>query len=358
MERLNNEIYRLLDANINRAVEGIRVLEETARMLFNDSGLTKQLKEIRHSLVYIISEEKDLSRLMLFARDSENDVLRSGKTASEIARADLVSIVRANSSRSQEAVRVLEEYIKLSFPSLSEKFKKIRFELYDIEKSLTAIIHLRNLVNERRLRLYVVIDKDRTHKRNIYEITEACLDGGAGTVSYRDKSSNNTNFINNAELMLSACSGREVTSIIENRLDSAMIIHADGVCMEYGDIPAKECRYIAGQGFVIVSLVHSDTDAPVRADKKADYYIFGPVFSKNETDRNGNLKALSDFVSLSNVPVLAFGCITQDKIKSVLDCGAAGISLSPDFSQSMKISQELQKFNRIIEAYKTDVTSP
>jgi len=358
MKRINTEIYRLLDANMNRAMEGIRVLEDTARMLFNDANLTKQLKNIRHSIVHILHEEKDLTRLMLFARDSEHDVLRSGKTPSEKTRADIVSIVRANSSRSQEAVRALEEYVKLSFPSLSEKFKKIRFELYDIEKSLIAMIHLQNLINESRLGLYVVLDRDRINGNDISEITDACLDGGAGTVSYRDKRSNDSDFLKNAERMLSGCSGREVTSIIENRLDIALILHADGLCVEYGDVTVKDCRTIAGKSFVIVSCIHFDMNVPYQTDEKADYYIVGPVFKNNGVDESKNLKALEDFISRTNVPVLAFGGITQDNIKTVLDRGAAGVSLNPDFSRSAKIGLELQKFNEIIETYRTNFPTP
>ena len=140
MQRRKNGVLRLLDANMNRALEGIRVLEETSRMLFDDCDLTKRIKDTRHAIVQIIKDEKDLDSLMLFARDSEHDVLRNGNTISEKTRTDTVSVVRANASRSQEAIRVLEEYIKILYPHLSEKFKKVRFDIYDIEKALALRI--------------------------------------------------------------------------------------------------------------------------------------------------------------------------------------------------------------------------
>jgi len=144
MERVNKDILRLLDANMNRAVEGIRVLEETARMIFDDKELTTSIKDIRHKLVKIISEKTDLALGMIEARDSVHDVLRNGETLSEQTRNDLFSIVKANASRSQEAVRALEEFAKLSFPGLSERFKHIRFRLYDIEKTLILRIKAQN----------------------------------------------------------------------------------------------------------------------------------------------------------------------------------------------------------------------
>jgi len=142
---MNKDILRLMDANMNRAVEGIRVLEETSRMILDDRELTTSIKDIRHKLVQIISEKTDLTLGMVEARDSEHDVLRDGETLSEQTRNDLFSIVKANASRSQEAVRAMEEFAKLSFPGLSERFKHIRFRLYDVEKSLILQINVQKL---------------------------------------------------------------------------------------------------------------------------------------------------------------------------------------------------------------------
>lgn len=356
MEQLNSDIYRLLDANMNRALEGIRVIEETARMLFDDFSITKKIKDTRHSLVQIIKEEKNLNTLMLFGRDSEKDVLRNGKTITEKSRSDVISIVRANSSRSQEAVRTLEEYIKLSFPVLSEKFKKIRFKLYDIEKAIVSRIHLSGMVSECRLALYVVIDREQSGEKDIYEITRASVDSGAGTVSYCDKISSDYDFMKNAELMLSACEDQEVTTIIDNRLDIAMIVHADGVRLEQGDIPVKQCRKIAGQNFVIVSLIYFDNNLSEKdiVVEEADYYIIGPAFN-NTINEQDNEKKLREFVSRSSIPVLAFGGITINNIKSVFDCGVSGITLTPNFANSENINIELQKYKKIIETYRANV---
>ena len=340
-----------MDANLNRALEGIRILDETSRMLFDDCELTKKIKDIRHSLVQIFKEEKSLDRLMLFARGSEYDILREGETYSEKTRNDIISIVRANASRAQEAVRALEEYIKLSLPNLSEQFKKVRFNLYDIEKALVSRIHIHELVNENRLELCVVIDNDMIKGKDIYEITCAVLGEGAGTVIYSDRTSTDSDFMKNAKFMLSACDNKEVTTLIENRLDIAMIIHADGVIVGYQDIPVKACRRIAGQSFAIGLSVTFDKSIPGEIDNGADFYIVGPV-SGGEKNKQNNVKAISDFVSLSNVPVLCSGEITIDNIKSVLDCGVTGAILNPDFSHSEKFILELQNYKKIIETYR------
>lgn len=121
------KIERLIDANLNRLKEGIRVVEDIARYIKDDTLLTSELKNLRHKLQQAYSIKR------LIHRDSENDVLKESIT-SELNRTTLDDIVIANFSRSQESSRVLEESFKLSDSTLSELFKSIRYELYALEK--------------------------------------------------------------------------------------------------------------------------------------------------------------------------------------------------------------------------------
>src|SRR5437762_1803746 len=115
---------RLLDANLNRAREGLRVVEDTARFLWNDSRLYRRLRKLRHDLHKITAAKyKDL----LGSRNSQED---AGRTVKESSRASISSVVSANICRAQEAVRVLEEYSKVFSPRAAVGFKKIRFQLY------------------------------------------------------------------------------------------------------------------------------------------------------------------------------------------------------------------------------------
>ena len=123
---------RLIDANLNRLREGIRVVEDIFRYIYDDKQTALKLKELRH-----------LSRLdnyieLLETRDIKNDVLRSS-IKSEQNREDLYSILIANFKRAQESSRVLEEFTKLISIKDSENFKYIRYELYNLEIVLTKI---------------------------------------------------------------------------------------------------------------------------------------------------------------------------------------------------------------------------
>ncbi len=124
---LSLELYRVIDANLNRLKEGIRVVEDIARYSQNNKTLSAQLKLLRHQ------SRVDTLLQLLNSRDSKNDVLRPS-IESEMNRNDLQSIIVANYKRAQESSRVLEEMYKIIEPNLSENFKNIRYELYALEK--------------------------------------------------------------------------------------------------------------------------------------------------------------------------------------------------------------------------------
>ncbi|QDF30334.1 thiamine-phosphate pyrophosphorylase [Halarcobacter anaerophilus] len=123
---------RIIDANLNRLREGIRVVEDIFRYVYDDKPIASKLKSLRH-LARI-----DEYTTILSTRDVENDVLRES-IKSEQNRTDLFSILIANFKRAQESARVLEELSKLISIKASENFKYIRYELYSLETALTKI---------------------------------------------------------------------------------------------------------------------------------------------------------------------------------------------------------------------------
>ncbi len=125
----DNNLYRIIDANLNRLKEGIRVCEDIRRYSFNDSKNAYRLKDLRHKASF-----KDYEKL-IFSRDIKNDPLKK-TTSSESSRMDLDSVFIANIKRAQESARVLEEVMKIIDTKEAEKFKKIRYELYDIERDI------------------------------------------------------------------------------------------------------------------------------------------------------------------------------------------------------------------------------
>lgn len=129
------EIYRVMDANLNRAREGLRVLEEIARFILEDPDLTLRLKNMRHEITRAAGDLPGGTAELVRARDAAGDVGSTSWTPGEKTRNGLSSLVLANIKRVQEAARVLEEFGKILAPDM-ENFKKIRFEAYRLEQEL------------------------------------------------------------------------------------------------------------------------------------------------------------------------------------------------------------------------------
>lgn len=124
----NERIYRVIDANLNRLKEGLRVVEDIKRYVFNDAQLAYKIKNLRHKAKIPTNE-------FIKFRDADSDVLKKS-TKTEQDRQNLDDIMIANLKRAQESARVLEECFKLVNLEHSELFKTIRYELYEIEKQL------------------------------------------------------------------------------------------------------------------------------------------------------------------------------------------------------------------------------
>ncbi len=123
------QTLRILDANLNRLREGIRVAEDICRYYKNSKKLSLKLKNLRHQ-----SRLQNYHELLAY-RDILNDPLKE-TTQSEQNRDSLESIILSNLKRAQESSRVLEEILKLTNTNDSERFKQIRYELYNLEKEI------------------------------------------------------------------------------------------------------------------------------------------------------------------------------------------------------------------------------
>lgn len=125
---------RIIDANINRTKEGLRVCEEITRFILNSRSLTAQFKNIRHKidslLKYLLTKASLLKKRQILT-----DVGR-GNFADEMQRRNYQDIFFANIQRVQESLRVLEEFTKLTDIEIAASFKRIRYDIYEIEKKV------------------------------------------------------------------------------------------------------------------------------------------------------------------------------------------------------------------------------
>lgn len=131
-------VFRIIDANANRAREGLRVVEEICRFILENGELTSAWKETRHRITTILSKLPD--RTLIEERDSESDVGKRTFACGEGERTDYREIALANARRAEEGVRVLEEFSKLVAPGIGEDFKKLRFEIYSLERETLSLL--------------------------------------------------------------------------------------------------------------------------------------------------------------------------------------------------------------------------
>jgi thiamine-phosphate pyrophosphorylase len=127
-------IYRILDANLNRSREGLRVCEDISRFVLNSGAISARLKSIRHAVTALMTALPEGRAMLLRSRDSDNDVSAGSRTATEMRRADAADIFFANIQRAKESLRVLEEFSKLADERAASGFRRLRFRVYGVEK--------------------------------------------------------------------------------------------------------------------------------------------------------------------------------------------------------------------------------
>jgi len=131
-------IYRVIDANINRVKEGLRVCEEITRFILDNRNLTAEFKKIRHRTDAILKYLPRNTELIK-KRQSLTDIGRK-IYVNELKRRNYRDIFFANIQRVKESMRVLEEFTKLINKNIAVRFKGLRYDIYEVEKKVAKII--------------------------------------------------------------------------------------------------------------------------------------------------------------------------------------------------------------------------
>jgi thiamine-phosphate pyrophosphorylase len=325
MKDISVDILRIIDANINRTGEGLRVLEEFARLSLDDSSLTQRLKNLRHT---VLQTGMDFQKLLLRARDAAEDVGSAMDVHGEEKTKDAPEIVLANSRRVQESLRVLEELAKTPGIGLdSEVFRKGRFDLYTIEKELLGRLTRQNVV-KRIAGLYVVIDTEWLKGRDPENLVLQAISGGAGVIQLRCKKGNTRDFFSIAINLKKTCSEKGIPFIVNDSLEVALACNADGLHIGQEDMPVKIARKLMPIDMILGVSVRTVAEAGIALEEGADYLGVGAVFDTNTKDSVAigldNLKNIKNNV---NLPVVAIGGINRDNIKSVMKARAAAAAV-------------------------------
>lgn len=341
-------MWRVIDSNLNRLREGLRVLEDIARFILNDPNLTRQLKAMRHSLK---GPQPPLE--LLRARRAAEDVGAEPEAAEE-QRADMLALVLANARRAQEALRVLEEFAKLpeaiSYLDWAE-LKGFRFTLYSLEQELTA----RLLRQERRRKvsgLYVLVDPELARGRSEIEVTRQALAGGAAMIQLRDKRRSKGEILPLARELRRLCEEAGALFIVNDHADLAAAVNAHGLHVGQKDLPIAAVRPLLPLD-CIVGRSNATLEEALRSQEEgADYVSVGAIFPTTSKDdaRPAGLETLQHVAQQVSVPVVAIGGINETNVHQVMAAGATAVAVISAVVSADDVTAAARRLAQLIES--------
>jgi thiamine-phosphate pyrophosphorylase len=328
-------IYRILDANLDRAREAVRTIEEWCRFGLEDLELCDRCKQMRQELAQWHREE------FRHARNTPDDPATGLSHANEVNRPDVQSVLRANMGRLQEALRVLEEYGKVIDLNFGEAMKQMRYQVYTLESQLLAYENkVRNKSNNigelrreklRSAKLYLVtmpVD-------NIVSVVESALQGGVQIVQYRQKEGEDGTRLAIAQQLCDICHQYEALFLVNDRVDIAIAVGADGIHVGQTDLPVSAIRQILNtkggdaSEYIIGQSTTNPQELDIALNNQVDYVGVGPVHA---TPTKPNKVASGyEYVQYAaaniDIPWFAIGGIDEHNLGEAIAAGAERVAV-------------------------------
>ena len=314
---------RIIDVNLNRTAEGLRILEEISRFVLNNRDFSSFLKNVRHKICQV--QENDYQELLI-ARDSINDV--GLKVQNPDSRVDIESVFKANIKRVQQSLRVLEEY-DINNSSI---YEELRYQIYNFEKEMWSVLKLdlkKYLLNNKSLYLVTNSDGFENDDKFLDAVAQA-LAGGVDIVQLREKKANARRIIELGKKIRQLTGMYNALFIVNDRVDIAKIVNADGVHLGQDDVEIDYAKMILGDDKIIGISTHEPEQALKAIKEGADYIGVGPVF---ETPTKPGRKSVGiEYVkwaseNVLDIPFYAIGGINQENVCDVIKSGARNIAV-------------------------------
>ncbi|KSV16415.1 thiamine-phosphate pyrophosphorylase [Dehalococcoides mccartyi] len=348
-----DKLWRIVDVNQNRLSEGLRILEEIARLYLEDETLILRLKNLRHSLT--LQDITSNSRL-LFSRQADTDIGAQLETADQSKPETLFSLVSANAKRAEQSLRVLEEFAGLPETGLDASlYSRGRFELYTLEKDLAARL-LRKNRRDMITGLYVAIDADYLAGRDIPAVTREALEGGCRLIQLRAKTASTRKFLALALSLKEICLEYGALFIVNDRLDIALACGADGLHLGQTDMPLSQARRFLPPDSIIGISADTPEQAVSAQNEGADYVAAGAVFpTQTKPDvLFGGLSGLKAIHQVVKIPLVAIGGINKSNFYEAMQAGADSLCLISAVLGAPDIKKATSEFITLMEAAKID----
>lgn len=322
---------QIIDANVNRSSEGLRVVEEYCRFVLADASLTARCKALRDQLHAAIEPISRVERLI--ARDTTNDVGATTAFSETLAREASVSsleqIAVKNGERVKEALRAIEEFGKTVNSDMARAIGALRYQWYTLERDC----HLHRDRGSVLLtaRLYVLIEGGPSECA-FAERATALVAAGVHIIQLRDKQLNDRTLLSRARLLRRIIdqSQSQPLLIINDRPDLAVLARADGVHVGQDELEIRDVRRITGGQMLVGVSTHNIEQARQAVTDGANYIGCGPTFpSGTKTfDHFPGIDFLRQVAAEISLPAFAIGGITLEHLPQVLGTGMTRVAVS------------------------------
>lgn len=211
------------------------------------------------------------------------------------------------------------------------------------------------MISLSKCRLYVIIDRAASGGRDLADVASAAVRGGADVLQFRDKTASARAFLQEAERLLSVARRADVPLIINDRVDIACAVGADGVHLGQDDLPLAAARRVLGPGRLIGRSTHSLEQARDAEAEGADYIGCGPMFQTPTKPDYGSVgtELIGRVTDTVRIPVVCIGGIDRGNLAAVLEAGADRVAVvravcaagDPE-SAARELKQALEQFHR------------
>jgi thiamine-phosphate pyrophosphorylase len=309
-------VLRILDANLDRAREGLRILEDWCRFGLNHHELTEKLKHLRQSLAQWHTSD------LRAARDTPGDTGTSITHPQERIRSNVTQVLQANFCRVEEALRSLEEFGKIYRPEMADACKQFRYQVYTLESTVLGHQRFQLLMQAQ---LYLVT----APTENLLSIVESALQGGLQMVQYREKAGDDCDRIVIAQQLRELCRRYNALFLVNDRVDLAIAVDADGVHLGQQDLPIAIARNLLGSHRIIGRSTTNPEEMTKALEEGADYIGVGPVYAT--PTKPDKAAAGLDYVRYaaenSSVPFFAIGGIDTHNLDEVMAAGGDRVAV-------------------------------
>ncbi len=312
----------ILDVNFNRLTESLKFIEDYARFEIADQLILLKIRKLREDFTQL---KKIFPLVNLIAhRQSRIDPGREPGFDS-VPRNDVKDLVLANLSRAKESSRTIEEILRLKHGKLGKKMKELRFQIYDVEKLL-----LQKMERKFDPRLCVIIDEKYLCKSDLEKVINIFEDYGVTMTQLRVKNMSDREFYYYAAKIRRLIHSSSLKFIINDRVDIALAVNADGLHLGQEDMPLSTIRETFGNKLIIGISAHTLKQALTAQKAGADYLGVGAVFPTS-TKCDATLCGLDLIRHISKstrIPVVGIGGINDKNYRKVIKAGASGIAVA------------------------------